>query len=47
LLTRSGKFEGTAFPTYGGKRYLGGYSDHFPVVAKFYLGDDGQRKKNY
>ena len=42
LLTRSGKFEGTAFPTYGGKRYLGGYSDHFPVVAKFYLGDDGQ-----
>ncbi|MBZ0198679.1 MAG: hypothetical protein K8H86_02345 [Ignavibacteriaceae bacterium] len=37
LLTRSGKFEGTPFPTYGGSRYLGGYSDHFPVFAKFVL----------
>ncbi|MCX7610503.1 MAG: hypothetical protein N2043_02815 [Ignavibacterium sp.] len=35
LLTRSGKFKGAPFPTYGGNRYLGGYSDHFPVVAKF------------
>jgi endonuclease/exonuclease/phosphatase family metal-dependent hydrolase len=37
MVTRSGKFEGTAFPTYGGKRYLGGYSDHYPVIAKFCL----------
>lgn len=35
--TRSGKYKGTPFPTYGGNRYLGGYSDHFPVTAKFVL----------
>ncbi len=33
--TRSGKFKGTPFPTFTGNRYLGGYSDHFPVTAKF------------
>lgn len=35
IVTRSGQYEGTPFPTYGGRRYLGGYSDHFPVIAKF------------
>ena len=35
IITHSGKYEGTPFPTYGGNRYLGGYSDHFPVYAKF------------
>ena len=35
MITRTGKFQGTPFPTYGGSRYLGGYSDHFPVAAKF------------
>lgn len=35
IVTRSGQYEGAPFPTYGGKRYLGGYSDHFPVTAKF------------
>jgi endonuclease/exonuclease/phosphatase family metal-dependent hydrolase len=36
LLTKSGKFMGAAYPTYGGgNRYLGGYSDHLPVVADF------------
>jgi predicted extracellular nuclease len=35
LVTHSGKYKGTPFPTYGGNRYLGGYSDHFPVTAKF------------
>ena len=34
MVTRSGKFQGAPFPTYGGVRYLGGYSDHFPVTAK-------------
>ncbi len=38
MVTHSGKFEGMAFPTYGGNRYLGGYSDHYPVIAKFYIG---------
>lgn len=37
MVTQSGKYEGTPFPTFGGNRYLGGYSDHFPVIAKFYL----------
>ena len=37
LKTHSGKYKGTAFPTYGGKRYLGGYSDHFPVTVKFLI----------
>ncbi len=37
MVTRSGKYKDTPFPTYGGKRYLGGYSDHFPVGAKFNL----------
>ncbi len=35
IVTRSGQYEGTPFPTFGGRRYLGGYSDHFPVLAKF------------
>ena len=37
MVTQSGKYKGTAFPTYGGSRYLGGYSDHFPVTAKFLI----------
>ncbi len=28
-----GKFKGNPFRTYAGKRYLGGYSDHFPVYV--------------
>ena len=35
IVTKSGDYVGTPFPTYGGRRYLGGYSDHFPVIAKF------------
>jgi endonuclease/exonuclease/phosphatase family metal-dependent hydrolase len=35
MVTRTGKYKGAPFPTYGGSRYLGGYSDHFPVTAKF------------
>jgi hypothetical protein len=35
LITISGPYKGTPFPTYGGRKYLGGYSDHFPVNAKF------------
>ena len=37
IVTKNGQYEGTPFPTYGGRRYLGGYSDHFPVTAKFLL----------
>jgi predicted extracellular nuclease len=35
IVTKSGQYEGTPFPTFGGRKYLGGYSDHFPVTAKF------------
>ena len=37
IITKSGKYAGTPFPTYGGNRYLGGYSDHFPVFVKFQI----------
>lgn len=30
------KFLGRPFRTYAGSRYLGGYSDHFPVITEFY-----------
>lgn len=30
-----GKFKGNPFRTYAGRRYLGGYSDHFPVYCVF------------
>ena len=29
------KYAGSPLPTYGGSKYLAGYSDHFPVFAKF------------
>ena len=35
MLTKSGKYKGAATPTFGGRKYLGGYSDHIPVGAKF------------
>jgi predicted extracellular nuclease len=35
IITRTGTYAGTPRPTFGGSRYLGGYSDHFPVTAKF------------
>jgi len=35
IITQSGDYKGTPFPTYGGRKYLGGYSDHFPVISKF------------
>jgi len=37
IIQDSGKYKGSPFPTYGGKNYLGGYSDHFPVIAKFII----------
>lgn len=37
LVEQSGRYAGYPFRTYGGKKYLGGYSDHFPVKAKFII----------
>ena len=31
LINQKGKYKGYPYRTYGGKNYLGGYSDHFPV----------------
>jgi hypothetical protein len=39
LRTRSGTFAGAPYPTYGGNTYLGGYSDHFPILL--YLTSSG------
>ncbi len=35
LVIQSGKYKGKPDRTYAGKKYIGGYSDHFPVKAKF------------
>lgn len=35
IVTQSGQFKGAPFPSFGGRRYLGGYSDHFAVTAIF------------
>jgi len=34
ISSRDRKFEGRPFRTYAGTRYLGGYSDHFPVFVQ-------------
>lgn len=36
------RFAGRPFRTYAGTRYLGGYSDHFPVLAKFKINNKNQ-----
>ncbi len=35
LIEKTGRYKGSALPTYGGRKYLGGYSDYFPVGAEF------------
>ncbi len=37
VIQKTGKYKGTSLPTFGGRKYLGGYSDHFSVGAKFQL----------
>ncbi len=39
MVFKEGKRKGGAVPTYEGNIYIGGYSDHFPVGAKFYVKD--------
>ncbi len=38
----SGKYKGNPFRTYVGNKYLGGYSDHFPVYGIFSIKKDEQ-----
>lgn len=35
LTQKYGKYQGQPFRTYAGKRYIGGFSDHFPVYVQF------------
>lgn len=35
IRTRDGKYQGKPYRTYAGTRYIGGYSDHFPVLVEF------------
>lgn len=39
ISSRDRKFEGRPFRTYSGTRYLGGYSDHFPVFVRFKINE--------
>lgn len=40
MITKEGRYKESAIPTYGGKNYLGGFSDHYPVGAGFkYIND--------
>ena len=35
MINKEGKYAGSAIRTFGGKKYIGGYSDHYPTGAKF------------
>ena len=35
MIETTEKYVGDPLPTYGGNKYLAGYSDHFPVLAQF------------
>jgi exonuclease III len=37
IVEKTGKYAGTPLPTFGGRKYLGGFSDHFPVGARFII----------
>ena len=37
LVEQAGKYKGSALPTFGGSKYLAGYSDHFPVGARIVI----------
>ncbi len=40
MVTEEGRYKGAAKPTYGGRNYLGGFSDHYPVGASFRFFDE-------
>lgn len=49
LKQKEGKYAGYPNRTFGGKKYLGGYSDHFPVyvvLTKEFDGDAKKKKKS-
>ncbi len=44
LVQKDEKYKGSPFPTYGGNKYLGGYSDHFSVNAKIVINSKKVKK---
>ncbi len=44
MVIKEGSKEGGPSATYAGKKYFGGYSDHFPVAAKFYYQKRKEKK---
>jgi exonuclease III len=45
LKEKSGPYAGAPWPTYGGRKYLGGYSDHFPILLRIgVMYNDGERE---
>ncbi|NOX19458.1 MAG: hypothetical protein GXO87_14415 [Chlorobi bacterium] len=44
IQTKRGKYKGAIFPTYGGWKYLGGFSDHYPIGAKFIIQSENELK---
>ncbi len=45
IQTKRGKYKGAIFPTFGGWKYLGGFSDHYPIGAKFVI--RSEKGENY
>lgn len=41
MIIENGQRKGAPLPTYTGNKYVGGYSDHFPVGAKFIISQKG------
>lgn len=37
IIQKEGKYKGTSLPTFGGRKYLGGFSDHFSIGAQFVI----------
>lgn len=37
MINKEGRYAGSAIRTFGGRNYIGGYSDHYPVGAKIVL----------
>jgi len=37
VIEKYGRYKGAILPTFGGRKYLAGYSDHYPVYAKFII----------
>lgn len=46
LTNRDENFKGRPFRTYAGTRYLGGYSDHFPIITEFINKNFKNEKRN-